>query len=249
MATYSTLGITLIARKYKGTGRVVTFYTPDRGIVEAVAQGVGKPGSKFAAAVESFTLSRLMLAEGRNLDRLAQAEVLESHYPLRNDMTRLAYAAYIAELIARTSEPDHPLPGIFEKFGKTLSALCDARDPELVLWWFLRHFFAAHGVTSDLMHCSRCGDGLAGHARYIPGDGTHICEKCVELAEGMTLSPEARGLLMGLPNLPVERLERLSFSDRARGEIRRIMDAHADHQFGIETKSRKFLQQMRSHEQ
>ncbi len=246
MATYSTLGITLIARKYKGTGRVVTFYTPDRGIVEAVAQGVGKPGSKFAAAVEVFTLSRLMLAEGRELDRLAQAEVLEAHYPLRNDMTRLAYAAYIAELIARTSEPDHPLPGIFEKFGKTLSALCDSRDPELVQWWFLRHFFAAHGITADLARCSRCGNGLAGHARYIPGDGTLICEACIEYGEGMMLSPEARGLLTGLPALALQRLERLSMSESARGEIRRIMDAHTDHQFGIETKSRKFLQQMRS---
>jgi len=261
MATYSTLGITLLVRKYKGTGRVVSFYTPTRGKVEAVAQGIGRPASKLAAAVELFTLSKLMFAEGRDLDRLIQVEVIEAHYALRQDMTRLAYASYIAELTAKTSEPDHPLPGLFERLAATYSALCgatsagslrqaqdktgQATDPELVLWSYLMRLFQAHGLAPDLEVCYRCRAALSGDAWYVPADAGLVCGGCRPGENGMLLSAEARGTVQSIQRMPPEKLGRLSLGDEARGQIRRFIDAHTDHQFGVETKSRKFIRQLR----
>jgi len=244
MATYSTLGITLLAHKYKGTGRVVTFYTSARGKVEAVAQGIGRPGSKLAPAVELFTLSKLMFAEGRDLDRLAQAEVIEAHYPLRQDMTRLAYASYVAELTARTSEPSEPLPGLFEHLTAAYSALCRGEDPELVLWWYLLGLFAAHGLAPNLGECCQCGAALGGDAWYLPAEAGLLCARCRTGENGMLLSAEARGTLQSIARMPAERLSRLGISDEARGQIRRVMDAHTDHQLGVDTKSRRFIRQL-----
>ncbi len=245
MATYSTLGITLLVRKYKGTGRVVSFYTPTRGKVEAVAQGIGRPASKLAAAVELFTLSKLMFAEGRDLDRLIQVEVIEAHYALRQDMTRLAYASYIAELTAKTCEPDHPLPGLFERLAATYSALCDALDPELVLWSYLMRLFQAHGLAPDLEVCCRCRAALSGDGWYVPADAGLVCGGCRPRENAMLLSAEARGTVQSIQRMPPDKLGRLSLGDEARGQIRRFIDAHTDHQFGVETKSRKFIRQLR----
>ncbi len=253
MATYSTLGITLLVHKYKGTGRVVSFCTPTRGKVEAVAQGIGRPHSKLAAAVELFTLSKLMFAEGRDLDRLIQAEVIEAHYALRQDMTRLGYASYIAELTANTSEPDHPLPGLFERLAGTYSALCDATsagsgqatDPELVLWSYLMGLFEAHGVAPDLEVCCRCRTALSGDGWYVPADAGLMCAGCRPGENGMLLSAEARGTAQSIQRMPPDKLGRLSLGDEARGQIRRFIDAHTDHQFAVETKSRKFIRQLR----
>ena len=245
MATYSTLGITLQAHKYKGTGRVVTYLTPDRGKVEAVAQGIGRPASKLAPAVELFTLSRLLLAEGRELDRLSQAEVIESHYALREDATRLAYASYIVELTTRTSEPDEALPGLFERLAGALSALCDTTDPEPILWWYLLGLFETHGLAPDLELCCRCKASLQGRACYVPAEAGLVCTNCLPQATSISLSPEACGVARGIKRMAPERLSRLSISAPARAELRRFLDAHTDHQFGVVTRSRRVLQQLR----
>ncbi len=244
MATYSTLGITLLVHKYKGTGRVVSFYTPTRGKVEAVAQGIGRPSSKLAGAVELFALSKLMLAEGRDLDRLTQAEVIEAHYPLRQDLTRLAYASYVAELTAKTSEPGHPLPGLFERLAGTYSALCEAAEPELVLWSYLMGLFAAHGLAPDLEACCRCRATLKGDAWYVPADAGLVCADCRPGANGILISAEARAAGRSLQRMAPAKLGRISLGDEARGQLRRLIDAHTDHQFGLETKSRKFIRQL-----
>ncbi len=245
MATYSTLGITLQARKYKGTGRVVTYLTPDRGKVEAVAQGIGRPASKLAPAVEIFTLSRLLLAEGRDLDRLTQAEVIEPHYALREDVTRLTYASYIAELTTKTSEPDEALPGLFERLAGALSALCDTTDPEPALWWYLLGLFETHGLAPDLEACCRCKASLEGRACYVPAEAGLVCSNCIPQPTGMSLSPEACAVVRGIKRMAPERLSRLSISAPARIELRRFFDAHTDHQFAVVTKSRRILQQLR----
>lgn len=244
MATYSTEGVVLLVHKYKGTGRVVSFYTRDRGRVDAAAQGVGKPGSKLAAAVELFTLSKLMFAEGRDLDRLTQADVVESHYPLRADMTRLACASYIAELTVKSSEPSHPLSGLFARLVEAYAALCRASDPEVVLWWYLLRLFAAHGVAPDLACCCRCGAVLDGHTWYLPAEAGLICGRCVPPGNQMPVSAETRSLLQSLMRMSAGRLDRLGVSAQARGQVRHLLDTHADHQFGIQTRSRKFLRQM-----
>lgn len=244
MATYSTEGIALLVHKYKGTGRVVSFYTRDRGRVDAVAQGIGKPGSKLAAAVELFTLSRLMLAEGRDLDRVAQADVVESHYSLRADMARLACASYIAELTVKSSEPTHPLMGLFEHLAEAYGALCTAEDPEVVLWWYMMRLFASHGVTPELSCCCRCGATLGRQTCYLPAEAGLACSICTPPSNQMPLSAEGCSVLQGLARMPATRLDRLSMSPQARVQVRHLLHTHADHQFGIQTRSRKFLHQM-----
>ncbi len=109
MPTFKATGICLIVRKYRGTERIATFFTRERGKVEAVAKGVGKPGSSLAAVVEPLALSRLFFAEGRNLDRLTQAQVVNSG-PGRQLVLRLThrYAALRLCLIrGRAHCPHH----------------------------------------------------------------------------------------------------------------------------------------------
>jgi len=248
MATYSTLGITLLARKYKGTGRVVTFYTQERGKVEAVAQGIGKPTSKLAAAVESFTVSRLLLVQGKQLDRVSQAEVLESHLPLRTDMVRLAYASYIAEMLARTTESHHPDPDIYGLLATTLPTLCGCDDPELVLWSFMLRFFSFQGLAPELETCCKCGAAAGLDVCYLPREAGVACAACTPPNRGLPLSPEARAIADSLARMGPERACRVSIGDEARRQLRLIIDTHVEHQFGFEPKSRSFLAQVRAME-
>ncbi|MFO8081999.1 MAG: DNA repair protein RecO, partial [Armatimonadota bacterium] len=123
LPTYAAEGVTLVARAFRGTGRMVNFYTRERGLVTAVAQGIGKPGSSLAPVVELFTHSKLHFAQGKGADRLTQARVIEPFYALRRDMTRYGYGAVACELIVRTTETGQIVPGLFEMLIGYLRAM------------------------------------------------------------------------------------------------------------------------------
>ena len=245
MPTYSTTAITLQARKYKGTGRVVSFYTHERGKVEAVAEGIGRPMSKLAAAVEPFTVSRLLLSEGKQLDRLSQAEVGESHLRLRTDILRLAHASYVTELVARTTEPYHPEPPLFELLSDSLDALCQDDDPEMVMWSFTLGFLDRQGLAPDFATCCRCGAVAGLEVTYMPGDAGVACAACTPQGRGMDICPEARAVADSLRRMGPARAGRLTLGDAARAQLRRVLDTHVEHQYGFEPRSRRFLAQVR----
>ena len=66
----------LRTHKLAEADRIVTLLTREHGRVRAVAKGVRRTTSKFGSRLEPFTHVDLMLAEGRNLDTVTQAETL-----------------------------------------------------------------------------------------------------------------------------------------------------------------------------
>lgn len=246
MATYNATGITLAVHKYGDTGRVATFFTRERGKVEAAASGIGKPGSKLAAAVEPFTVSRLMFAEGKNMDRLSQAEVVEAFYVLRQDLERLAYGSYLLELTDLTTEPHEPLPELFDDLLAGLQAIAEGGDADLISLAFTLRLLAAHGTAPELSVCLECGEALAGEVGYAPMHGGFVCRRCSPGTGGrLTVSGAALGALRGLLTLPPERLGRLVLKAEVRRELSQVVRSHTDYHVGEQMKSRKFLDKLR----
>lgn len=245
MPTYSTVGITLLVHKYKGTQRLAVFYTADRGKLEAVVSGVGKPGSKLAPAVEPFTLSKLFLAEGRSFDRLTQCDVIESFYDIRKDMGRLGRASYVVELIAQTSEPGDPDPVLFDALRRTLAALTVSDDPELVMWAFVLRYLHARGIGPVLDRCLGCGCELRLECAYVATLGGCVCPECAATESGSpAVSPQARGAMRTLASLDLGRLDRLKLSPATRGQVRHLLRRHVRYHMGVSLKSEKFLDKM-----
>lgn len=245
MASYGATGITLQARKYGDGGRVVCFYTAERGKVEAVARGIGKPGSKLAAACEPFTLSRLLLAEGRELHRLSQVEVVEAYLPLRADLIRYAYAAVLLELVQLTTEVGEPVAGLFADLQAGLAALAAGDDPEPVLWAFSLRLLSAHGTALEAACCVECGDKLGSQACYVPLQGGFICPHCSPQSAGrLQVGGACLAALSGLQQMPLDRLKRLRLEGATRREIGRVIRTHTQHYIGDRLRSLAFLDQM-----
>ena len=100
---YKTEAIILRQRKLGEADKIITLYTPNYGKLEAVAKGVRRPKSRLAGHLEVLTYTSAMLAQGRNLDVVTQAQAIESFAPLRDDLNRLSRAFYAAELVDRFS--------------------------------------------------------------------------------------------------------------------------------------------------
>ena len=246
MPTYNATGITLSVHKYGDTGRVATFFTRERGKVEAAASGIGKPGSKLAAAVEPLTISRLMFAEGKTMDRLSQAEVVESFYTLRQDLERLAYASYLLELTDVTTEPHEPLPEVYDDLVAALHAITGGGDSDLIALAFTLRLLAAHGTAPEITICLECGEALAGDAAFLPAQGGFVCRRCSPGSGGhVTISGAALGALRGLLTLPPERLNRITLQAEVRRQVSQVVRKHVDYHVGETLRSQKFLDKLR----
>lgn len=79
MALYSDEGIVLRTAKLGEADRIITLFTRGHGKVRAVAKGVRRTKSRFGARLEPFMRVSLLLAEGRSLDNVSQAEAIAAY--------------------------------------------------------------------------------------------------------------------------------------------------------------------------
>ncbi len=244
MPTYTATGITLIARPFRGTGRMVTFYTRERGKVEASAQGIGKPGSSLAAAVEPFALSMLFFVEGRGADRLTQARVIESFYDLRRDMTRYAYAAAACELVLRTTEPGQIVPGLFAMLERYLRAMEVSDDPRLLSWAFELAWLEMSGLGPVIDRCVACEAETLG-GTYLASEGGVVCAECAPPGgAGLAVSPGAARGLAALRAFDLERLGRLRLPEATCHTIERLLSDHIRYHLDLSLQADRFVESL-----
>lgn len=153
--TYKATGINLKGMPLGETDRILTILTPEYGLVRAVAPGVRKPKSKLGGRGELFVVNQLLLAQGRSLDRVLQAETLMSYPGLSQDLGKLAAGQYLAELVLYQALSGNPQVDLFNLFTEHLSRL-EQSPREWVLARLAHgtyHLLALAGIAPQVQWC------------------------------------------------------------------------------------------------
>lgn len=110
--TYRTKVLVLDKTKLKETDLILTMLDERGRQVRAVAKGARKPGGRLAARCELFCTVDMLLAHGRSLDVVSQAELMERRSALRPITRRLAPQARSprSHACARSRTPRTRLP-------------------------------------------------------------------------------------------------------------------------------------------
>lgn len=178
MGVYRDQGIVLRTWKLGETDRIVNVLTQGRGKVRAVAKGVRRPGSRFGGRLEPYGHVDLQLYEGRNLDVVSQAELIEPFAAVRGDFALSACAATMAEAADRVAqEGERNLP-LFLLLRAGLQAL-QARPPQPSIFvdaYLLRVASVSgfHLLTEACARCRRPGD----HPYLSVTAGGVLCRDC-----------------------------------------------------------------------
>src|SRR4030043_523708 len=130
--TYQTEAIIIKRIKLGEADRILTLYTPELGKLKAVAKGTRRPKSKLGGHVELLTHSSLLLARGRNLDIVTQAQTADSFLALKEDLRRMSCGLYISELVDAFTEEDLESSSIFTLLLETMQRLTQAKDNNTV---------------------------------------------------------------------------------------------------------------------
>ncbi len=230
--------------------RLLTLYTREVGKVSAVAKGARRSRSRLSGMTELFTASRLLLASGRNLDIVSQAEIRESFPNLRMDLPRLARATYLCELLDRMTE-SHDASQSEELYDLTLSALTLLGRGDLwldaIVHAYELRLLALQGYSPVLDHCVLCGGALGARAGgYSPSLGGALCASDRFGAEdAVPLATDSLQLLELLLHAEPEALLSLSPSRKVAAEIGKALRWTVRLRAHRSLKSADFLDQLR----
>lgn len=239
MPVYKAEAIILRHQAMGEADRVITLFTREYGRLRAVARGVRRTTSRLSGRIQPFTHARLLLARGRTLDVIAQAEIVAAFAGLRIDLTRSSFAAYVAELVDRFLPDRDRNESVFLLLQRTLAALDQAaeEDAQVHALWFALHLAADLGYRPETDACVRCGrhvprsrgqtaDGWA----FSSGLGGALCPACrAEDAEAIGASPGILAAFEFILRTPGERLRRLRLTHPQREEMARLVEAHLEY--------------------
>lgn len=121
--TYKATGINLKSMPLGEADRLVTILTREFGLIRVVAPGARKQNSKLGGRSSLFVVNELLLAKGRSLDKITQAETLESYPGLSKDLSKLAASQYLAELVLCHALSEQPQEELYELFNEHLRRL------------------------------------------------------------------------------------------------------------------------------
>jgi DNA repair protein RecO (recombination protein O) len=244
---YRTEAIVLRRTDFGEADRLLTAFTPGRGKLKLIAKGARKPSSRKSGHVELFSHSQFLVAVGRELDIVTQAETLEPYLPLREDLLRTTYAYYVAELAdAFTAERDENRP-VFDLLKDAFGWVCTADDLPLVARYYELHLLGLAGYQPQLFVCGDCKKRLEPEVNYLSAaDGGMYCRKCGYDRVGTTeLSVNAQKVLRFLQTREWDTCRLLRLSPASQAVMERTMHHYITYHLERKLKSVDFIHRLR----
>lgn len=224
--------------------RVVTFFSRDFGRVRGVARAARRIRSRFGGSLELFTLGQLVFFETGHSDlvRVDHFDVTRPFTALRENLARLGEAAWVAEIVARTTGERDRQPALYGLLVRTLNAMETATRPARVAVCFGVRCLDVLGHRPRLDRCAECG-------RTYPfphpalAEGGVVCEGCRTGVDAVPVAPATVGAF--------ERLRHIRWEDavatpigRAGPELRAVLDTHLSRLIGQPTRTGRFLREL-----
>lgn len=223
---HRTEGIVLKTFPFGEADLIVSYLTPDCGLLKVFAKSPRKIKSRFGSSLEPFTHARIAFwgREDATLPRLTQSDILYSFQSLRNDLNYFLKASEIVELTSHfTSERNTSK----HEYSLLLYALHDIenninKNMSIVLYKI--KFLKLIGYAPKLDVCGRCGkDGFNFYVSY----GSILCDVCARVAESPTkLLPGVVKLYTDLLTWNITKIKRIRPSETLLSGLSDVIDMH-----------------------
>lgn len=129
--TYKTEGIVLKRVNFGEADRILTIFTKHYGRIKAMAKGVRKLKSRKAGSLELFNHVGLFLSEGKDLDLITEAEIINSFANLRQNLGGVGHAFQMVEVVDRLTAEREKSEPVFDLLLEALKGQKTVREFEI----------------------------------------------------------------------------------------------------------------------
>jgi len=159
--------------------RILVLYTREQGKIRCVAKGVRRLHSRKAGHLEPFTRSKLLLARGRDLWIVTQAETVEAYLPMREDLMRMGYASYVIELLDRFTYEEGENRALYQLLADTLARVAQDEAVIEALRYYEIRLLDLLGFRPELFQCVMCRSEIKPEDQYFSAEkGGVLCPTC-----------------------------------------------------------------------
>ncbi len=220
-----TQAVVLRHRRFGETDRVVTLLTPARGKLDALAKGALRPRSKLAGHLEPLTHVEVLLAHGRSLDIVTQAETVEPFTVLRDDLERLSAALYLLELADRFTVEHAEADAVYVVLLTALLRLARGDGQQLVTRSFELALLDATGFRPQWRRCASCGEEVTPEdVGWSPLAGGVLCSSCHRThPEATSIDVGVLKVLRLIQEAPYEQAARVRLGQRVAAGMESVM--------------------------
>ena len=176
--TYRCRAIVLGKTKLKETDLILTLVAESGRQVRAVARGARKPGSRLAARCDLCCEVDLLLAHGRSLDVVSQADLLAAPLGAQPSYELLSAASAVAEVARLCCYEDAEDPFVFPITNAVLAAMGAANQShqDLLVAAYVFKLLSHIGYRPDYSSCVSCGDEDVSY--FSAQAGGLLCASC-----------------------------------------------------------------------
>ncbi len=208
-----TPAVVLRARESPGGDRIVTFLSPEEGLVDAFAFGGPKSKLRSLAAPYHAGIAWIYRDPVRGFTKLTDFDAERDFSGIREDLARLWAAGFFAEALVATHAGGGELAAVFALTLDALATLdaADAPRVDLCVVQFVQRLASCSGIAPEYGVCASCGEGGDDRGIYAwsSREPAFLCRECA--AETTDSIPMPAGAVRYL-----ERTAALSWADAAR---------------------------------
>ncbi|MBQ9736195.1 MAG: DNA repair protein RecO [Clostridia bacterium] len=182
-------GVVVRTTDYGERDRILTLYTDELGLITVTANGSRSLKSRSLVATELFCYSKFVLNRRGDRYTVKEVELIESFFDLRSDVSKIALAGYVCEVLAHVGTENLPDPDLLRLCLNTLFAIAKERAPQaLIKGAFEMRAASILGFRPELSVCAECGEEGEDVALDVM-NGAVRCAACRRETELLALPP------------------------------------------------------------
>jgi len=244
VAQYQTEAIVLGVRNWGEADKMLRLFSRDHGRITAAAFGARRPKSPLAASLQMFQTVELSLSEGDRVDTVRQCRLIHRYPHFETDLSAMAYAAFIAEVLLELMPDGAPQQEVYEWLPPVLAA-CGKKNPRIVALAAGFQLLEFAGLGLSLNSCAVSGAAIEGDAFFSAEEGGAISlTAAAEIPVKRPYSQSLRKLLTTLAVIDWEKPPEFTAkrSDVEAGEA--LLVSYLQETFGHSLRSLKFIRQI-----
>ena len=205
--------LVIYGMRWSDTSKIIHFFAEETGYIKAIAHGALRPKSPFRGVLENLNQVEIILSlkEGRGLQIVSQADLINSFARIRNNLDATAVSYAILELIrtlVHFHEPSQRLFGFTIKILENLNTN-PGKHPLFFLFRYLLFLSDYLGFGWEISRCKICRKVPAKFPLKIDVEnGSVVCSNCspAVMKGSFFLSAEQWSLLLGIQEAEPEQL-------------------------------------------
>ena len=240
MALVKTKALVIREQPYQDHDKLLTLFTEKEGKQRAIAKGARRRKSGMASAVQLFAFSEMVYYPGKNFASINEARLIESFYPLRDDINLMTLASYITELLDVFYEFYQGSDVILKGVTHILYYLATgkAQNNESLALALQLKLCKLNGIGPVLDRCVHCGETIE-LTGFSESAGGTVCLRCLNPG-GEKLAAKELDILRFCMRSPFKVVCETAFDERSVRGLFKMMNFYISKHLDRKLKSFEF---------